>query len=102
MAKDKIAMRWKGNGFYVGVPARDLSAEEVKRYGGRERLLALGLYEEIEQPKPKAKVVNKAMIPPPEDEWHEEDVLWIDKDAIDPPEDKEPEAEEQPTHTKED
>ena len=48
-----IEMRYKpGSGFYVGVPARDLSAEEVKLYG-REFLLSLGLYAEVEQPKPK-------------------------------------------------
>lgn len=47
----KIAMKYKGNGFYVGVPARDLSAQEVERFG-RDFLLALGLYEE-EKPKPK-------------------------------------------------
>ena len=53
MAKDKIiAMKWKGNGFYVPIPARDLTAEEVKRYG-REFLLSLGLYTEVEQPKPR-------------------------------------------------
>ena len=70
MAKAKIAMKWKGNGFYVGVPARDLSAEEVERYG-EAFLLALGLYEKIEQPKPKA-----AKKSPLEDQWHEEDELW--------------------------
>ena len=75
MAKAKIALRWKGNGFYVKIPARDLSAEEVQKYGGREFLLSLGLYEEVEQPKPKAKIVNKAMTPLA-DEWKEEDELW--------------------------
>ena len=50
MARAK--MRWLGNGFLVGIPARDLTAEEVKRYG-REFLLSLGLYEEIDPPKPK-------------------------------------------------
>jgi hypothetical protein len=55
----KIAMKWLGNGFYVKVPARDLTAEEVKRYGGREFLLSLGIYAEIEPPKPKkAKVIK--------------------------------------------
>lgn len=40
-------MRYKvGSGFYVGVPARDLSDEEVKHYG-RDFLLSLGLYEEV-------------------------------------------------------
>ena len=59
MAKDKAAMIYKGNGFYVNIPARDLSAEEVERFG-REFLLSLGLYEEVEQPKPKLS--NKAML----------------------------------------
>jgi hypothetical protein len=72
MAKAKIALRWKGNGFYVKVPARDLSADEVQKYGGREFLLSLGLYEEIEQPKPKAA----KKYTPTEEQWHEEDELW--------------------------
>ena len=72
MAKDKIVMRWKRNGFYVKVPARDLSADEVEQYGGREFLLSLGLYEEVEQPKPKAAKKKS----PLEDQWHEEDELW--------------------------
>jgi hypothetical protein len=40
---------YKGNGFYVGVPARDLTPEEVKKYG-EAFLLSLGLFE---QPQPK-------------------------------------------------
>ena len=55
----EAAMKYKGNGFYVGVPARDLSAEEVEMHG-KAFLLALGLFEEVKQPKPKR--VNKAMI----------------------------------------
>ena len=50
MARAK--MKWLGNGFYVGIPARDLTAEEVKRFG-REFLLSLGLYADIDPPKPK-------------------------------------------------
>jgi len=64
----KIAMKWNGNGFYVGVPARDLSAEEVERYG-KAFLLALGLYEEVEQPKPK-RVYKPA---PAEDQTSEDE-----------------------------
>ena len=48
----RIAMKWLGNGFYVGIPARDLSAEEVERFG-HDFLLSLGVYEEIDPPKPK-------------------------------------------------
>jgi len=71
MAKAKIALRWKGNGFYVKVPARDLTAEEVERYG-EAFLLALGLYEKVKQPKPKAAKKEKPLA----DEWKEEDELW--------------------------
>lgn len=42
----RIKMRWLGNGFYIGIPARDLTTEEVKRFG-HEFLLSLGLYEEV-------------------------------------------------------
>ena len=53
MARDKIALIYKGNGFFVSVPARDLSKDEVKEYGGLDFLLSLGLYEEpYTKPKP--------------------------------------------------
>ena len=53
MAKDKIGLIYKGNGFYAGVPARDLSETEIKQYG-LEFLLSLGLYEELKaEPKHK-------------------------------------------------
>jgi hypothetical protein len=64
----KVAMKYKGNGFYVGVPARDLSAEEVEQYG-KAFLLALGLYEEVKPPKPK-RVYKPA---PVEDEPSEDE-----------------------------
>ena len=48
-----MKVRYIGNGgFVVGLPARDLSAAEVKKYG-LSRLLGSGLYEEIKR-KPKA------------------------------------------------
>ena len=52
----KIGLIYIGHGFLPGIPARDLSAEDVKRYGGKEALLATGLYAEPEKPKRKAKV----------------------------------------------
>ena len=36
-------LKYVGNGWIHGVPARDLSDEEVKRYG-KKRLLDSGLY----------------------------------------------------------
>ena len=41
---------YKGNGFLPGIPARDLTDEEVKEHGGEKKLLATGLYEK-EAPK---------------------------------------------------
>ena len=57
MAK-RPAMIYKGKGFLVKVPARDLSKEEVEKYG-RGVLLDTGLYAEPEPPKPR-RVIRKA------------------------------------------
>lgn len=45
-------MKYKGNGFLQGVPARDLTDDEVKLYGFK-RLLDSGLYEEERKKKSK-------------------------------------------------
>jgi hypothetical protein len=60
----EIEMRYiPGSGFYTGVPARDLTAEEVGRFG-REFLLSLGLYAEVDPPKPKkAKEIEPEIEP---------------------------------------
>jgi hypothetical protein len=54
-----MKLRYTGGGyggFVVGIPARDLLAEEVEKFGGLEVLLATGLYKEIAKPtKKKAK-----------------------------------------------
>ncbi len=42
---EHIELIYLGNGFLPDIPARDLSAAEVRRYG-RELLLASGLYRE--------------------------------------------------------
>ena len=36
---------FNGKGFIPGIPARDLSEAEVKKYGGVKYLLSLGIYE---------------------------------------------------------
>lgn len=43
--------------WFPGIPARDLTAEEVEKFGGVEYLLSLGLYE---QPTPKKQGATKA------------------------------------------
>jgi hypothetical protein len=54
-------LKYSGDGFLVGVPARDLTDEEVKAAGGEKRLLASGLYVKPEAPKePKAQRAPKA------------------------------------------
>jgi len=35
---------YAGCGFVPGIPARDLTADEVKKYGGEKYLIATGLY----------------------------------------------------------
>lgn len=50
-----MKMKYVGKGsFLVGVPARDLSAGEVKKFG-EERLLKSNLYEEVKR-KSKAEL----------------------------------------------
>ena len=54
-------LRWNGKGFQYHIPARDLTEEEVEKYGGVKALLKTGIYELVEQPekKPKAKAVEE-------------------------------------------
>lgn len=40
--------------FIVGIPARDLTEEEVKQHGGERKLIATGLYR-----KPKRQVKDE-------------------------------------------
>ena len=55
-------LKYIGNGFIPGIPARDLNNDEVKKYGGVKFLLETGLFE---KPKPKkrlkVKVVKKTI-----------------------------------------
>jgi hypothetical protein len=50
-------LKYIGNGFIPGIPARDLSDAEVKKCGGVKFLLSTGLFE-----KPKKKKVVKIKI----------------------------------------
>lgn len=50
-------MRYVGKGFIVGVPARNLTADEVRKYG-KDRLLASGLYIEKRTVKRTVKEVT--------------------------------------------
>ena len=49
-------LKYVGNGSLRGVPADDLSAEEVKKYGGEDYLIATKLYA---KPRPR---VNKKLL----------------------------------------
>ena len=46
-------LKYIGDGFIPGIPARDLSDAEVEKYGGEKLLLNTGLFA---KPKPKKKV----------------------------------------------
>lgn len=43
-------LRYVGNGFLAGIPARDLTDAEVEQYGGADELLATGLYARAGKP----------------------------------------------------
>jgi len=49
-------MKYLGTGFLAGIPARDLTAEEVEKFG-EKFLLSTGLYE-----KEKLKVEEKTKV----------------------------------------
>ena len=38
------SLKYVGNGAIPGIPARDLTAEEVKKYGGEKFLVGTGQY----------------------------------------------------------
>jgi hypothetical protein len=42
-----IALRYLGGGWLMGVPARDLTAEEADKHGGAGYLIESGLYEPV-------------------------------------------------------
>jgi len=48
-------MKYLHNGFLAGVPARDLTEDEVKKYG-KKRLLDSGLYKETYKPRIKKEI----------------------------------------------
>lgn len=50
-------LKYLGGGFIRGVPARNLTDDEVKKFG-KARLLKSGLYKEVKQ-KPAQKAVEK-------------------------------------------
>ncbi len=51
-------LKYTGGGFkgaLPGIPGRDLTAEEVEKFGGEKALLESGLYEKLGAKKSKAK-----------------------------------------------
>lgn len=54
-------LKYIGDGFLVGVPARDLTDEEVKLHGGVVALVKTGLYAKVEESaeKPAKKQAKK-------------------------------------------
>ena len=63
-------LKYIGNGFVPGIPARNLSEAEVKKYGGVDFLVSTGLFEEpikVKKVKPKIE---------PDEEGEE----WLDQE----------------------
>ena len=55
-----MELKYIGRGWLPGVPARDLSKEEVEVHGGKKFLLETGLYaEKSKAPKKLAPKVDK-------------------------------------------
>ncbi len=56
-----MALKYLGQAFILGVPARDLSDEEVEQLGeGAEAfLIGSGLYEKVEEVPPANKMKSK-------------------------------------------
>lgn len=51
-----MKLKYVGDGFMPGVPARDLNDEEVAQHGGEKALVASGLYEKVkDEPAKKAE-----------------------------------------------
>lgn len=63
-----MGMKYTGKGnFRVGVPARNLTDAEVKKFG-REYLLSTGFYEEIRKPKKRKEKIDIPLVDEPEEE----------------------------------
>lgn len=59
-----MGLKWLGQAFIIGVPARDLTDAEVEEYGGAEYLTGTGLYEpSFEAKASRGGRENKALIP---------------------------------------
>ena len=43
-----VGLKYVGKHWIKGIPARDLTSDEVKKYGGMKKLIATGLYKKIE------------------------------------------------------
>ena len=53
-----MALNYIGGGAFVpGIPARDLTDDEVKKHGGEKVLLATGLYKKQSKRKPQERDV---------------------------------------------
>jgi len=55
-----MGLKYVGNGFLHGIPARDLSTEEVEKYGGKKKLIATNLYAEYPKVEPKKGTAAKS------------------------------------------
>lgn len=53
-------LKYTGKSFIVGIPARDLTDDEVKKFG-EKKLLSTGLYEKVRVKKNLKETVKQAV-----------------------------------------
>jgi len=49
-------LKYIGNGFIPGIPAKDLNDAQVEKYGGVEYLVGTGLFEKVVKKKKVKKI----------------------------------------------
>jgi hypothetical protein len=59
----KTLLGYIGNDFIPGIPARDLTEEEVEEYGGEEYLVKTGLYKKMDEEKGGRSINKRAASP---------------------------------------
>ena len=55
MTNQEIILKYIGKGVVPPYPAKDLTQRDVDRFGGKNTLLATGLYQEVKAPKKKSE-----------------------------------------------
>jgi hypothetical protein len=52
-------LKYVGEGYLIGIPARDLNEAEVEQFGGKTFLISTGLYADTQEAVPEIKPTKK-------------------------------------------